>query len=117
MELGDLLLGLTQRRGSGERLGHAFSRHTSGQTELRIVTGIVQFGAMAGRFTAAAHYSSDGTGPQVAQSKEFIEKFGAVGFEDIQSFGHGFLSERFTLRPVPQKKESAQYRTSVAHPH
>jgi hypothetical protein len=73
MELGDLLLRFAQRGGIGEGFGHACARYSSGQTELRIVAGVVRSGAMAGRFTAAAHHGRDRTGPQVTQAEEFFK--------------------------------------------
>jgi hypothetical protein len=52
VELGDLLLRFAQRRWIGKGLGRALARDPAGQPELRIVTRIIGFGAMAGRLTA-----------------------------------------------------------------
>ena len=111
MELGDLLLRLAQCEGRGEGFGHALARHSSGQTKLRIVTRIVRLGAMAGGFTAAAHYSGDRTGSHVAQTKELFEKLGAIRFQGIKGFRHGgFLSERYyTFRNVTHKRKPPKY--------
>ena len=89
MELGDLLLRLAQRGGMGEGLSHALARHSSGQTELRIVAGIVRPGAMAGRFTAAAHYGRDRTGTQITKAEEFFKEFGSLRFQSFKSVRHG----------------------------
>jgi hypothetical protein len=59
MELGDFVLRFAQRRRTGEGFSHAFAGDSAGQTELRVVTGVVGLGAMAGRFTAATHYRCD----------------------------------------------------------
>jgi hypothetical protein len=59
MELGNLLLRLTQRSGMGKRLRHALATHPSGKTELRVMTSVIRFGAMAGRLTTAANHSRD----------------------------------------------------------
>jgi hypothetical protein len=106
MELGDLLLCFAQRGGIGKRFSDAFPAHPPGQTELRIVTGVVRLGAMAGWFTAAAHYGCDGTGPQVAEAEEFFQEAGSIGLQTIEGVRHGFLSERYyTLRITTQKRK------------
>jgi hypothetical protein len=59
MELGDLVLRLAQRSRIGEGFSQALASDSTGQTELRVVTGIVGFAAMAGWLTAATHYGCD----------------------------------------------------------
>ena len=59
VELANLLLRLPQRGGIGKRLGHTLSPHPSGKPELRVMTDIIRFGAMAGRFTTAADHGRD----------------------------------------------------------
>jgi Rieske Fe-S protein len=109
MELGDLVLGLAQRRRIGKGFRHAFTGDSAGQTKLRIVTGIVGFGAMTGGFTAAPHYGCDRTGSQVAKAKELLQEFGSIRFQRIQGCqAWVFLSERYyTFRKTPQKKKNA----------
>jgi ABC-type enterobactin transport system permease subunit len=89
MELGNLMLRLTQRGRTGEGLGHALARDSSGQTELRIVAGIIGLGAMTGRFTAAAHYGRDRTRPQIAQAEEFFKESGSLRFKTFEDVRHG----------------------------
>jgi hypothetical protein len=90
MELGDFVLRLAQRVRIGEGFGHALARDSPGQTELRVVTGVVGFGAMTGRLTAATHYGCDRTGPQVAKAEEIFKEFGSIRFQGIEGVRHGF---------------------------
>jgi hypothetical protein len=78
MELGDLVLRLAQRSRIGKGFSQALASDATGQTELRVVTGVVGFGAMAGWLTAATHYGCDRTGPQVAKAEEFFQEFGSI---------------------------------------
>jgi len=43
------------------------------------MTGIVGFGAMAGRFTAATDYGSNRTGPKIAQAEELLQELATIG--------------------------------------
>ena len=55
MELADLVLRLAQRSRIGKGFSHAFAGDSAGQTELRVVTGVVGFwrnGRMAYRSDA-----------------------------------------------------------------
>jgi hypothetical protein len=73
------------------------------------MTGIVWFGAMAGRLTAAPDDSANRTWAKISQAKKLFLKLGALGFEGSESVGHGALSERiYTLRIMPQKKKNCQ---------
>jgi hypothetical protein len=85
MELCDLLLGFAQGGRTGEGFGYALARYSSRETELRIVAGIVGLGAMAGRFTAAAHYGRYRTGPQIAEAEKFFKKLGSLQFKSVES--------------------------------
>jgi hypothetical protein len=100
MELGDLLLCLAQRSWIGESLRHGHAGYSSSQSELRIMTGIVGFGAMAGRLAAAPDYGSNGAGPKITQAEELLQELGTVGLQGSESNRHStFLSERYyTLR-------------------
>ena len=80
MELADLLLRFAQRSGIGKRFGHALASDPPGQTELRIVPGVIRLGAMTRRLTAAAHHGRDRTGPQIAEAEEFFEESGSIRF-------------------------------------
>jgi hypothetical protein len=91
MELCDLLLGFAQGGRTGEGFGHALARYSSGETELRIVTGVVRLGAMAGRFTAAAHYGRYRTGPQIAEAEKFFKELGSLRFKSFESVRQGSL--------------------------
>jgi hypothetical protein len=54
VELGDLLLGFAQGGGIGKGLRHGLAGHAASETELRVVSRVVAFGAVAGRLAAAA---------------------------------------------------------------
>jgi len=43
------------------------------------MTGIVGFGTVTGRFTAATDYGSDGTGPKIAQAEELLQELRTIG--------------------------------------
>jgi hypothetical protein len=88
------VLRLTQRRRIGEGFSDAFAGDSAGQTELRVVTGVVGFGAMAGGFTAAAHHGCDRAGPQVAEAKELFKEFGSIRFEVIEGVGSARIQEK-----------------------
>jgi hypothetical protein len=115
MELGDFVLRLAQRSGIGEGFSHAFASDSPGQTELRVVTGVVGFGAMAGRLTAATQYGCDRAGPQVAEAKELTKEFRSIRFQSSEGVRHGFLSERYyTFRKVQQKKKNGPSATCMS---
>src|SRR5580693_466356 len=118
MELGDLLLCLAQRGGIGKRFGHAFAGDPPGQTELRVVTGIVRLGAMAGWLTAAAYHSGNRTGPQIAETAEFFEEFGSILFQFTQGFSHAFSFLNVIIRSELRRKKRKFTVTAfwVAHP-
>jgi hypothetical protein len=89
MELRDLVLRLAQRSRIREGFGYALAGDSPGQTELRVMTGIIGLGAMARRLTAAnALRLCDRTGPQVARAEEIFEESGSVGFQRIEGIRH-----------------------------
>jgi len=117
MELGDLLLRLAQGGGIGKGFGHAFACDSSGQTELWVVTGVVRLGAMAGRFTAAAHYRRDRTGPEITKAGKFFKQSGSLRFKSFESVRHGLTSGRYyTLRNMPKKENCSYHDLHVAQP-
>ena len=81
------------------------------------MAGIVRLGAMAGRFTAAAHYSRDRTGPQITKAEELFKDFGSLLFKSFECIRHGnHLSARYyTLRNVLQKKKTARATTLMSY--
>jgi hypothetical protein len=89
MELGDLLLRLAQRGRMGKRFSHTLSADPPGQTELRVVTGVIRLGAMAGWLTATAHYGSDRSRPKIAEAEELFQEFGSLRFQAIEGLRHG----------------------------
>jgi hypothetical protein len=117
MELGDLLLCLAQRGWIGESLRHGHAGYSSSQSELRIMTGIVEFGAMAGRLAAAPDYGSNGAGPKITQAQELLQELSTVGLQGRDSVRHfTFLSERYyTLRFGAQKKKKGPDATPTSH--
>src|ERR1700722_7607768 len=88
MELGNLLLRLAKGGGVREGFGHTFARHSSGQTELRIVAGVVRPGAMTGGFPAAAHHGRDGPRPEITKAEEFFKEFGSLRFKSFEGVRH-----------------------------
>src|SRR5580700_5785916 len=64
-----------------KRFGDCFSIDFTCQPNLGIVSRIVRFGAVAGRFSAAASDSTDRTRAQIAEGSEMTKDFGAFGFQ------------------------------------
>jgi hypothetical protein len=105
MELRDLLLRLAQGGRIGKGLGHAFACHSSGQTELWVMTGVIGFGAMAGRFTAAAHNGRDRTGPEITKAEKFFKESGSQRFKSFDSVRHGASSLNVIIRSEISRKK------------
>jgi hypothetical protein len=59
VELGDFLLRFAKRGRIGKRLGYCFSTHLASEPKLGIMTGIIGFGAVTGRFPALADCGSN----------------------------------------------------------
>jgi len=81
VKLGNFLLRFAQCGGAREGFGHGFAGHSSRQPELGIMTWIIRFGAMAGRFAAAPDDRRDRTGPQISQTEELLQKLGPIRFQ------------------------------------
>jgi hypothetical protein len=88
MELRDLLLSFAKRGRIGKGLSHGPAGLSASEAELGIMTGIVGFGAMTRRFTAAPDYGSNRTGPKIAQAEELLQEFGSTSFQGRESIGH-----------------------------
>src|SRR5439155_26277588 len=120
----DLLLGFAQGGVIGKGFRHGLAGHAASEAELRVMSRVVAFGAVAGRFAAAAHDRGKGAGSQITQAKELLQELGSFGFQSIDIVRHkGFLS-------VPQivctyidvqnnvtKKEIPQDGTSMSLTH
>jgi len=70
VKLGDLLLGFTQGGGIGKGFRHGLAGHAAGEAELRVMSRVVAFGAVAGRLAAAAHDCGKGAGSQIPQAED-----------------------------------------------
>src|SRR5207253_2729263 len=67
--------------------------HAASEAELRVMSRVVAFGAVAERFAAAAHDRGKGAGSQITQAKELLQELGSFGFQSIDIVRHkGFLS-------------------------
>jgi hypothetical protein len=116
MELRDLVLRLAQRSRIREGFGYALAGDSPGQTELRVMTGIIGFGAMARRLTAATHYrlwSNRAAGRQGGGNLRgvWIGRLPAYrGYQAWNSFLNVIIrSERW------HKNRKAAYATSTSH--
>jgi hypothetical protein len=57
------------------------------------MSGVVAFGAVAGRLAAAAHDRGKGAGAQITQAEELLQELGSFGLQSMDIFRHkGFLS-------------------------
>jgi len=110
MKLGNLLLGFAKRRWIREGFGHGSARHSSGQAELRIVTRIVGFGAMAGWLSTAMGHRRNRTGPEVTQMEELFQELGSISFQGGESIRQvGVCSVcMHTHRIMPQQTKIAK---------
>ena len=88
MVLIDFRLRLAPGGGRRKRFGYAFPVDLTCQPNLGIVSGIVGFGAVAGRFAAAAHDRTDGARAQIAEGGELVKDSGAFGFQFAQRVWH-----------------------------
>ncbi|MEK7407233.1 MAG: hypothetical protein AAB225_19335 [Acidobacteriota bacterium] len=88
MKLGDLLLCLAQRGWIGKGLRHRLAGHSASQAKLRIMSGIVGLGAMAGGLAAAPGDGRDGTRPKIAQAEELLQELGSFGLQSCEIVEH-----------------------------
>lgn len=82
------LLRFTQSNRRVEGLGNRFSFNLSCEPEVRPMTGIVWFGAVAGRLTALAGSGSDGTTPKIAKIADLAEQFCFLCFQARETMRH-----------------------------
>jgi len=87
VKLSDLLLGFTQGGGIGKRLRHGFAGHAASEAELRVMSRVVAFGAVAGRLAAAAHDRGKGAGSQITQAEELLQELGSLALQSSASSG------------------------------
>jgi hypothetical protein len=92
MVLIDFRLGFAPCGGGRKRLGDGLAVNFAGQANLRVVTRVVRFGAMAGRFSAPASDGADRTRAQIAKASELMKDFAAFGFQLLESIRHGVAS-------------------------
>jgi len=87
MKFTDLLLCLTTVGRGGESFRDSFAGHAAGKPELRIMSGVVGFGAMVGRLAAASNGGGNGPRPKIAQSENLLQELGATGFQGQEGIG------------------------------
>jgi hypothetical protein len=92
MKLGDLLLRFAKSVRVGKGFGDGLTRHSAGEAELGIMAGVMGFGAVAGRFTAAANDSGNGAGAQIASAEEILKEFGPFGLQSVEGIRHGCVA-------------------------
>jgi hypothetical protein len=75
---------------------------------VRTMSGVIRFGAMTPRFTAAAGGAGDGTGLEVAEFGDLPEERGSGVKKGGKGISHGvlLLTVSHTLRLRPQKKKT-----------
>jgi len=78
--LGDLGLRFLEGGGRSERFGDGFAIHFASQTQLRVVSRIIRFGAMASGFSAAAGDGANRARTQIAEAGDLAQDLGAVCF-------------------------------------
>ncbi|MCX6632724.1 MAG: hypothetical protein NTW28_34415 [Candidatus Solibacter sp.] len=88
MELCDFLLRSAKRGRIGKGLGNGPAGFSASEAKLGIMTGIVGFGAMTRRLTAAPDNGSNRTGPKIAQAEELLQELGSVGFQGSENVRH-----------------------------
>src|SRR5712664_3981157 len=88
VKLGHLLLRLAQRRGIGKALRYRLAGHTASEAKLRIMSRVVVFGAVAGRFAAAPGHGGNGTRSQITQAEELLQELGSLGLQSCEIVRH-----------------------------
>src|SRR5947199_4468366 len=98
MKLGDLLLRLAQRRGIGKALRYRLAGDAASEAKLRIMSRVVVFGAVAGRFAAAPGHGGNGTRSKITQVEELLQELGSLGFQSCEIVRHrGLLSVSYLI--------------------
>src|SRR5580700_3150502 len=93
VKLGDLLLSFAQGGGIGKGLRHGLAVHAASETELRVMSRVVAFGAVAGRLAAASRHGGNGTRSQITQTEELFQELGSFGLQSSDIVRHkGFFS-------------------------
>jgi len=95
MVLLDFGLSLPTGDGRRKRFSDGSSCDFTGQSNLRIVPWVMGFGAVAGRFSAAARNRADRTRAQIAERSELTKDWGALGFQLWQRIRHGGLPPKY----------------------
>jgi hypothetical protein len=118
MELVDLILGFAQRGWVGKCLGYCFAFHSSSEAEVGIMAGVIGFGAMAGRFAAAADDGGNRARPKIAQPEELLQELGTVGFQRSECNRHVHLLLYVYIRTElrHKKRKTASRHFWVAYP-
>src|SRR5713226_3611475 len=132
VKLGHLLLRLAQRRGIGKALRYRLAGHTASEAKLRIMSRVVVFGAVAGRFAAAPGHGGNGTRSQITQAEELLQELGSLGLQSCKIIRHrGLLSVPYLIctyryvqnnatkkeNPLDASSRSHTLRTSSCSPH
>jgi hypothetical protein len=93
VKLDDLLLGFAKGGGIGKGLRHGLAGHAASEAELRVMSRVVAFGAVAGGLAAAAHDRGKGARSQITQAEELLQELGSFGLQSIDIVRHkGFPS-------------------------
>src|SRR5580700_737142 len=100
VKLADLLLGFTQGGGIRKGFRHGLAGHAASEAELRVMSRVVAFGAVAGRLAAAAHDRSKRAGSQITQAEELLQELGSFGLpsSDIVRHKVSFPYRRLSVR-------------------
>src|SRR5437660_931606 len=124
VKLADLLLRLAQRGGIGKGFRHRLAGHAASETKLGVMSGVVAFGAVAGRLAAASGHRGNGTGSQIAQAEELPQELGSLGLQSselVKHKGSPFcnaynLNVQRRSEVWHKKGKPARYHFQVAHP-
>src|SRR5205823_8602771 len=68
------------------------------EAKLRIMSRVVVFGAVAGRFAAAPGHGGNGTRSKITQVEELLQELGSLGFQSCEIVRHrGLLSVSYLI--------------------
>ena len=115
-EFGDLRLGLAHGCRGGEIPGSGFAADLLGELKVRTMSGVVRFGAVTPRFSAAAGGAGDGARLEVAEYGDLPKECGSVVNQGGKWISREvlLLTVFTTLRFEPQRKENPHRVTSMS---
>ena len=105
----DLCLGLLEGGGGSKGFGYRLAIDGAGETDLRVVAGIVGFSAVAGGLATSTNDGGDGAWSQITKCADLAQDMGALSLEVFtrNQARAGLLPVCYTtLRNITTKKET-----------